>query len=139
MNSKEIMIGNWVNGNHIGFSKDVVIYDFDREHIQHTNDKTPILPIEQFIPIPLTEDWLKRLGFIEEHDLFPGKLCKGWDYMGAYSYLVYVKPWMVLNVVQYGAVLQGINLQKIEFVHQLQNLFYSLVGEELTSTPTPNF
>jgi len=48
MEAIELRIGNWVNGSHNGFSKDVKIHSFDNIHIQHTSKTTPILPLESF-------------------------------------------------------------------------------------------
>lgn len=71
--------------------------------------------------IPLTEEWLKKFGFVR---------LKNWQ-----------DSWMWL-------VNFGINFhagswhwndmsksKKIEYVHQLQNLYFALTGEELVSPP----
>lgn len=75
-------------------------------------------------PIPLTEDWLLNLGFeykfFEEgetkseyffhKDLFP-------------EYYVYYLPYFNMSIY--------IGDVTIQYVHQLQNLYFALTGEEL--------
>jgi len=65
-------------------------------------------------PIPLTEEWLLRFGF--------ESLLSGAGY--------------VKNYTEIGCNHNGLNIiasgLKIEFVHQLQNLYFALTGQELT-------
>ena len=82
-------------------------------------------------PIPLTEEWLIKLGFKQwvnfgrktyNYDLMP--LCN-------FSYCFVTKKVMILE--------KGNNMshwieRKIEYVHELQNLYFSLRGKELTIT-----
>ncbi len=69
-------------------------------------------------PIKLTEEWFNKLGFKWGYDSTGDKaFCKGFygvDYEGYATYRD-----IVLDC-------------KIIYVHQLQNLYFSLTGEELT-------
>lgn len=71
--------------------------------------------------IPLTEDWLKQLGFD-----YKSKTTGGYE-------------WSILNGVKlldrklYCG--DGTFSKPIEYVHQLQNLYYALIGEELILRP----
>jgi hypothetical protein len=68
------------------------------------------LSLDDIEPIPLTEEWLLRLGF------------NGWD-KGNFT--------MVLsngNFIEFGYVIA----KNIKHVHQLQNLYFALTNEELT-------
>jgi hypothetical protein len=79
--------------------------------------------------IPLTEEWLQRFGFTIHSD---------------YSYRNYALPnhHFIVSVwlgegqpggfEKPGAVYWGDSFGEIQFVHQLQNLFFALTGEELT-------
>ena len=76
---------------------------------------------EYIEPIPLTEEWLVKLGFElfqDENDAFP-------SYHHKYSFVLDEK-------FQPSDV--GFPIAHIEFkyVHQLQNLYFALTGEELT-------
>lgn len=73
----------------------------------HLKDKVTIEPI------PLTEQWLKDFGFhnndgswfLESYHIHRNKYDKGW----------HVSPYA-----------------DVEYIHQLQNLYFALTGEELT-------
>jgi hypothetical protein len=74
--------------------------------------------IEEIEPIPLTEDWLIRMGFEKNGPYwFDSK-----DLLLSYSFSQ--------NTIAIGRM--GIYFQnKIQYVHQLQNLYFALTGEEL--------
>lgn len=70
----------------------------------------------KFKSIPLTEEWLEKFGFQIRDDMMPYLEKLGLlDNDGKYYY------WGEESVDV-----------KIKYVHQLQNLFHSLTGEELT-------
>jgi hypothetical protein len=63
--------------------------------------------INSLKPIPLTEEWLLKLGFVWVEDI---KILKG--YLDDY--------------------IDGNSNTQLKYVHQLQNLYFALTGEELT-------
>ena len=65
------------------------------------------------LPIPLTEEWLLRFGF--------KKGVKYWSYNG---FDVDFKEWFGFNKM--------VAKSPLKHVHQLQNLYFSITGEELT-------
>lgn len=68
-------------------------------------------------PIPLTEEWLLKFGFKKENTLHDGtSVYNGTPYL-------YFKD---------GYARISIKTPDIEYVHQLQNLYFSLTGEELS-------
>ena len=77
-----------------------------------------------FEPIELTEVWLLKFSFryATSHDFMKGNLFLT-DFGGKY----------------YRGFLDGsVRITKeLKYVHQLQNLFFALTGEELTLTETP--
>lgn len=69
-------------------------------------------------PIPLDEEWFNKLGFKWGYDSTGDKaFCKGFYGVDYEGYATYRDT--VLDC-------------KIIYVHQLQNLYYALTGEELT-------
>ena len=75
------------------------------------------LPISECAEIPLTEEWLLKFGFVSNE--------------------LSVQP----NVFVYhsgGIYIRGmsgaVHPRDVHYVHQLQNLYYALTGEELTNT-----
>ena len=80
--------------------------------------------LEDYEPIPLTEEWLERFGFSVRKSL-------GFE---AYdlddTYTIYYNT----TATPYGFELSfGVDFEiEIKHVHQLQNLYFALTGEELT-------
>ena len=74
--------------------------------------------VDNLTPIPLTEEWLLKFGFVKNLTGFyeKGRLTYRPDY-GWQILSQWVKDW--------------VGVAPILYVHQLQNLFYSLCGEEL--------
>jgi len=86
-------------------------------------------------PIPLTEEWLIKFGFEKSLDSkqedyewgkassFVGRRAIGLYKLGDFD------DWNVTFREDVGC--GWVDLNEIEYVHELQNLFYMLVGEEL--------
>lgn len=97
------------------------------------------LPPQIVQPIPLTPAWLERMGFAGEY--YPKRSNLG-------NWQIRRGPWWFMTIAHYRGdkpywgegggkrwkIETGANgyLTHIEYVHQLQNLFFALTGEELT-------
>jgi hypothetical protein len=102
----EIRIGNIINRNGL-----IVAVD---EQTFWDMKKNP----EQYNPILLTEEWLLNFGFIKNST----------------SWTNWQKPTGVKEVrVSIHNKYLFYNGRMIEFIHQLQNLYFALTGEELTT------
>lgn len=76
-------------------------------------------------PIPLTEEWLLRFGFENNYIQYEWTNWGMWVEKGlAYEY-----------IVSHGFANTKSELISIKYVHQLQNLYFALTGEELTYSP----
>ena len=100
MKANELRIGNWVYSPNHKENYKVIRLELDSE-----------INAE---PIPLTEEWLIRLGF----KIF----CKDFYLNG-----------IIIHTRKRGYVLRK-SVPIIQYVHQLQNLYFALTGEELTIT-----
>lgn len=115
MKATELRIGNWVdalcgNGTYVEDQVDSGVY------IDLFKD------IGKAKPIPLTKDWLLRFGFELDADApeFDNEYFKG--------------P-LSINIPSVVFMGGGDNFNlniKMEYVHQIQNLYFALTGEELT-------
>jgi len=78
----------------------------------------------EYHPIPLSPEWLERCGFEKREKTEDG------EYWGIFNFtLIYARH----DEDGYGWFLNGYhNDCHIEYVHQLQNLYFALTGEELT-------
>ena len=76
-----------------------------------------------FDPIPINKELLTQLGFenVFDENYQAGKIVVELNEKCTYVYVVCPMPW--------------IELEHIKYVHQLQNLYFALTGEELTLKP----
>lgn len=129
MKTQDLRIGNWIN---FPFhNEDVQIIGLPllqnlKQGIQVKTLGTELCePLEkQFSPIPLTEEWLVRFGFEKrEPD-------DDYNYWGILNFTVLYGRTMDRD---FSFFLNGYhNDCNIQYVHQLQNLYFALTGEELT-------
>lgn len=90
-------------------------------------------------PIPLTEEWLVRLGLEYEYDTmesFKGKkYAKETDEQKHYCIFRNAEEisYFVFNFSSYMAYSHRI--KTVKYVHELQNIFHAITGEELTIKP----
>ena len=111
MKASELRIGNLVNYNEGGIFKVIGIHEFG---IDCENEiETTYMEYENFKPIPLTEEWLLKFGF-KNNRLGLFDCVKVGDDIGYHIYFI------------------GKHLKEVQYVHQLQNLYFALTGEELT-------
>lgn len=87
-----------------------------------------------FSPIPLTGEWLIRLGFYESEDNFIGD--HEYDLIWSNSYIELVKIEDSYREVERcdDRYFEGVGHIKIMYVHQLQNIHYIQNEEELKSS-----
>ena len=114
MKSSELRIGNYVY-----FHGDVEEINMVDGYGIIGREEQPSCPIEEFEPIPLTEEWLLKFGF-EKNDNNQFILMEG-------------SVDILFNKDLNGWTCDGINfsINMTEHVHQLQNLYFALTGEEL--------
>jgi hypothetical protein len=118
MDAKELRIGNYVLFND---NTEVKINDIGNAWHTHLPIKddgfnwvSPKTRVKKYRPIPLTEEWLRKFGFESYYK-------NGSEYQNKNMYLVKNGDiWQNLKI--------GVNLK---YVHQLQNLYFALTGEEL--------
>jgi len=76
-------------------------------------------------PIPLTEEWLTKFGFHKTAEDDFDKTFGDIDQISIRSNKLYVTD-------KFGVYLNPKRIAIIQYVHQLQNLYFALTGEELT-------
>jgi hypothetical protein len=156
MKAENLRIGNYVKSDgldcYINFFFGGQYVDLELIGFEYTDDNHE-QKIEYLEPIPLTEEWLLKLGFIGlENESYCNK--KQWtlqvtgnryeddntinrdetwfDGIGDYSWLPNsTKPkTMVVNTLCRGNYV----CNSVDSVHTLQNLYFALTGEELKTT-----
>jgi len=122
MEARELRIGNLIYWN-IPEKADTI-----HTVVGIRNEKPQTIPIslgesiEDYKPIPLTEEWLKKFGF---EDLYYGEDKFGWIKEGVNISKYFNFVLMLPNAEYYDST-------KIKWVHDLQNLYYAITGIELS-------
>lgn len=125
----ELRMGNWLRFTKGGLNGTVLIID---GFVNHITLEMPEVDYERFDcelselnPIPLTAEWLEKFGFEKETKYF--------DDFRAKIRLDFRNPYYAARIKRNNSWSYFSNLF---YVHQLQNLFFSLSGSELTIKET---
>lgn len=120
MKATELRIGNWIHDRFNNKDHQVTGHGISTlERIEKEGDPT----IQGCGAIPLTEEWLEKFGF---------ERIEGWE-----DENMEVPPhWRIVNNHWVNLPVRDGKFfhlgQEIKHIHQLQNLYFSLTGEELT-------
>ena len=128
MKAEELRIGNWYNS--VKWQRPVILDITDIAELYHRCDGAyDNIPVDEMIePIPLTEEWLLKFWFSCYK-----KNRYGQDvYYDPYFRFMIIKDgnnWMffAFNELDGGEWF----LRNLEYVHQLQNLYFALTNTEL--------
>ena len=116
MKATELRIGNYILFNNFIQPEKTVIVD---GRFLLLFNKTDSEINNYYEPIPINEEWLLKAGF-PKHKSIMDLL---WDYT-----ICLERQYNELFVVN----IESGYIYKIDFLHQLQNLYFALKGEELT-------
>ena len=111
MKANELRIGNWISI----FGRNATIEDGIAIHALHT----------EMHPIPLTPEILEKCGFVKEEFVF------------ALEYWHNAQDGHFIDKVRFvskhgiNVEIVGMNWVKVQYLHQLQTLYYALTGTEL--------
>jgi hypothetical protein len=116
MKTNELRIGNWVEHNQP-----------KRGYYTTVQESTFSVNVEKlFKPIPITEEWLLKFGFEKKYDTFEFNGLNVDGCVVHFSFDKWASEYEIENC-DYTEVPSD-----IQHVHQLQNLYFALTGEELT-------
>jgi len=126
MNEKELRIGNYVNLIAEGHEKEPDTFKWDLEDYEFYYDRMDFIK-----PIPLTEEWLLKFGFeriFENSNLFLNITNDIYFFL----YNDKLKGCVRNHHTSYDNQLSELEFElNIEFIHQLQNLYFCLTNKEL--------
>jgi len=117
MRKSDLRIGNWVFDSE-GFDYKIQGYEL------YVN------LVEDFKPIPITQEWLERLGF-ERNKYYQNFRIKAGDY---YNSIKYIDGEWCYNNDDSDAGCYFVTT--VQYVHELQNLYHAINKEELKDEST---
>ena len=124
MKVNELRIGNWVE---TPYNESIQIIMVNKGYVMDYFNE--MISLDEINAIPLTEEWLDRFGAEKVNEI-----SEYFDGEDMYSYELYLDGAECLfdrkcNCQPY---------EHIKYVHQLQNLYFALTGEELKQNVTEN-
>ena len=120
--ANELRIGNFVKFNAFPLNVRMQIDEIDFEDILGGY-------FTDIDPIPLTEEWLIKFGFKQYNDF--GVKFNTFDLMPLCGFAYDTDTKQVIIQEKRNSMSHWIE-RKIEYVHELQNLYFALRGQELT-------
>ena len=117
MRASELRIGNLLQSDTNKIIKIVGVVKKDI-YYYHNKKNLYVLELNNFKPIPLTEEWLIKLGLHQWT----------WGYYHKNGFVISVE-----RQVYFGE--EEVWIAELNYVHQLQNLYFALTGEELNYKP----
>jgi len=122
MEAKELRIGNFFNEKYS--SETIKVVGLSEDRIDFSGC---YLSKWQCEPIPLTEEWLLKFGFENKESKIYFLMVNKWGFAigsdGSYGLYNNQDAWNRGESFS--------NRETIDYVHQLQNLYFALTGEEL--------
>jgi len=129
MKANELRVGNYIQqiDQKSEFEFLQVVYGINNESVWiHCNEESDVIDYLEAIPIPLTEEWLVKFGWQYFNGKTSGTLTKDTD--------VKLDIDFYKGKLQVKSHYEGEHMYRIlpvKYVHQLQNLYFALTGEEL--------
>jgi hypothetical protein len=123
MKANELRIGNYLQGK----TRFVQVTKIYSEHAIGIGSGDPYYVSGEnpcLTPIPLTEEWLLKFGFLHSLRLDDFMFKKGNDCFQIQPYKEGFSNSVLYNDMEI--------VDKLQHFHQLQNLYFALTGEELT-------
>lgn len=125
MKANELRIGNLL---YYKNTVDVAMVEIiHKKHFDCRDKYGTFTPNGRYEPIPLTEEWLENFGFVDFYDEFNdihSKIKNNFLFINGSMVGIVAGRLEISYLIFHDA-------DHIRYVHQLQNLFFSLCGEEL--------
>jgi hypothetical protein len=125
MKAQDLRIGNWVQFRHTETPVLITLADFVREYKEEH--------LEDYEPIPLTEDWLEKFGFELTYE---SKFRRCFDLDTSIGFLSFNFSKVIQEKDNVSIASLNLKWASLKYVHQLQNLYFALTGKELQTDET---
>lgn len=147
MTVQELRIGNYVEESVLGvvtvstIEPELIWVESKNMKSSHVIESSYYhVDINSITPIPLTREWLLKFGFNSNSPCKDFEDC-GMPYYAKHGVLLFyngnrLKHELCDYMIGYGSMRSGkyhiAMIKWIKYIHQLQNLYFALTGEELT-------
>ncbi len=130
MKANEFRVTNLVLND--GIANAIIMIGYDSVELVTPQGNTITARLDLIQPIPITEEWLLRFGFSDKEYKI-GYIGIDIKYETTITDFVLTKP-AVLGVWQENYTWEHVKYRftELQYIHQLQNLYFSLTGQELT-------
>ncbi len=127
MKATELRIGNFIRENDPNNNEPFQVWG---TYDEKGNSKINYFPEAIFNPVPLTKEWFLKFGFEKIKD---GKsYCADGKFTIKSKYFTVFKKGLITYNSIHGWYLDKKHFElDIKYIHQLQNLYFALTGEEL--------
>lgn len=123
MKANELRIGNWISTSFLDEERLMIISEIGEFNVVCENKETDAqCGFKVIYPIPLTEEWLAKFGVKWIDETGYGWIDGNYHFKAKKFKNGRIDIWINSNLV---------NNRKTKYVHQLQNLYFALTGEEL--------
>ena len=132
MKINELRIGNYVSFNDVWYK--IVEIENDRVLIEYHNGETDYCHIDYIEPIKLTRDILINIGCFMRgyNEIYSKTLCIDYyDYYISYQNVKDNKYSFLVSGYKNDELKRQIRLDNIQYLHELQNIFFSFTNQEL--------
>jgi len=120
MEAKELRAGNYVQYEDDGSIFKVTSIERYGLGVENEIESVLFIVYDKFEPIPITKEWMLKFGFKYSDD--------------KYTHSLFNKKWNKYFKVEFCGNGLFISFSaRIKYIHQLQNLYFALTGEELTT------
>lgn len=125
----DLRIGNYVSCSTHG-NLNVTCIEENCIGLEITENNSIYLEFDEIELIPLTEEWLVNFDFYKGKKFYSdGRIYLEYSNEGGFKFSLFPEE-DENDVVQYASTPMG--AQTIHYVHQLQNLYWAITGEEIT-------
>lgn len=124
----ELRIGNVARVANLTGFVEVVFFDGDTDdYVEMSFSPNYKYILHDLDPVPITIEWLERMAFIKDRS--------GWHMPGTQFSLTeqFFPCW--LDRMLWPQDIQDFHQTSLNYVHQLQNLYFALTGQELPIAP----
>lgn len=129
MKANDLRVTNFVLND--GELNTILFIGYDSVHLMTRQGKQITAKLDSIQPIPLIDRWLEQLGFKKTTENAGNLICFKKDLITHSNRTMTIAEWIKSDKGHWQIWIESMDVTRIKYVHQLQNLYYALTVEEL--------